>query len=68
MTSDAVRRFLEVKGALAGRLERETAFLLYSESGLSEEVAATLTEAGILIVDAAKLARYETPADTSAAF
>ncbi len=62
VTSDVVRRFIEVKQALAGHLERETAFLFYSESGLSKQLTAALTEAGILIVDASKLARYETPA------
>ncbi len=47
--------------ALAGHLERETVFLFYSESGLSEKLGAALAEAGILIADPAKLATYETP-------
>ncbi len=62
VTRDAVRRFVEVKAALAGRLERKTVFLFYSESGLSEKLAAMLTAAGILIIDAAKLATCEAPA------
>ncbi len=61
-TRDVVRRFIEVKESLTGHLERDTRFLFYSESGLSEELAAALTEAGIPIIDTAKLARYETPA------
>ncbi len=64
-TREVVRRFIEVKEALIGHLERRTVFLFYSESGLSEKPAAALAEAGILIIDAARLARYETPsADT----
>ncbi len=61
VTNDVVRHFIEVKGALAGHLERQTVFLFYSESGLGEQSSAALTEAGIVIIDAAKLARYETP-------
>ncbi len=66
VTRDVIRRFIEVKEALEGQLERRTGsratvFLFYSESGLGEKLVATLTEAGILIVDAAKLATYETP-------
>ena len=65
-TVDAVQAFVEVKEALAGHLEgragsRKTAFLFYSESGLGEKAAAMLRRAGILIVDAAKLAGYEMP-------
>ena len=60
-TRDAVRRFVEVKEALAGHLERRTAFLFYSESGLGEEPAAMLAAAGILIVDVESLAGYEAP-------
>ena len=60
-TGEAVRRFIEVKEAIGGHLERKTAFLFYSESGLREESAATLTEAGVLIVDVKKLAGYEMP-------
>ncbi len=56
---DAVRRFIEVKEALEGRLERKTVFLFYSESGLSEEAAARLHEAGILVLDPEKLAGFE---------
>ncbi len=67
VTKDVVGHFIEVKQALTGHLEcqvgsRRTVFLFYSESGLSEQLAAALTESGILIVDPAKLARYEAPA------
>ncbi len=58
-TPETARRFVQAKEALAGHLERKTAFLFYSESGLREGAAAVLTGAGILIVDAAKLASYE---------
>ncbi|MCP4546820.1 MAG: hypothetical protein GY835_10195 [bacterium] len=61
VTADRVRRFIQVKEALAGHLERKTAFLFYCESGLGEEPAAMLAEAGILIVDVNKLAGYEMP-------
>ncbi len=61
VTAEGIRRFILAKQALAGHLERKTAFLFYSESGLAEEAAATLAEAGILIVDAKKLATYEMP-------
>ncbi len=61
VTRDAVERFIHVKESLAGRLERRTVFLFYSESGLSDELAAGLAEAGILILDPEKLARYEAP-------
>ncbi len=43
--------------SLAGHIERKTTFLLYGESGMGEKPAAML--AGILIVDAKKLAGYE---------
>ncbi len=62
VTRDVVRRFIEVKEALAGHLERQTAFLFYSETGLRQELAAMLAEAGILILDPEKLASFETPA------
>jgi hypothetical protein len=61
VTRDVVRHFIEVKEAFAGRLERKTAFLFYSDSGLSAALATMLGEAGILILDAEKLAGYETP-------
>ncbi len=61
VTADRVRRFIQVKEALAGHLERKTAFLFYSEGGLGKEPAAMLAEAGILIIDAKKLASYEMP-------
>ncbi len=62
VTRDVVWRFIEVKEALAGHLERQTAFLFYSETGLRQELAAMLAEAGILILDPEKLASFETPA------
>ncbi|MCP4592935.1 MAG: hypothetical protein GY842_19540, partial [bacterium] len=60
-TPASVRRFVEVKETLASHLKRKTVFLFYSEGGLSMESAAMLTEAGILILDAERLASYETP-------
>ncbi len=53
-----VRRFIEVKAVLAGQLKRKTVFLFYSESGLGEEAAAWLHEAGIPVLDAEKLAGF----------
>ena len=61
VTQDVARRFVEVKETLAGHLERKTAFLFYSEGGLGEEAAATLAEAGVLIIDVERLAGYEMP-------
>ena len=58
-TLDVVRRFIAVKGALDGHLERQTVFLFYSESGLGEEAARMLHEAGILVLDPEKLAGFE---------
>jgi hypothetical protein len=60
-TRDVVRRFVEVKEALADRLARRTEFLFYSESGLGEKSAAMLAEAGIWVLHPNKLARYEAP-------
>ena len=54
-----VRRFIEAKNALAGHLRRKTVFVFYSESGVGEEAAATLHEAGILVLDPEKLASFE---------
>ncbi len=59
---DVVRRFIAVKEALAGHLKKKTVFLFYSESGLSEEAAALLREAGILVLDPEKLAGFEASA------
>ncbi|MCP4654732.1 MAG: hypothetical protein GY856_04845, partial [bacterium] len=56
---DVVRRFVEVKEALAGKLTRRTVFLFYSESGLCEEAATMVREAGILALDAEKLTGFE---------
>ena len=53
---DVVRRFIGVKAALDGQLQRTTVFLFYSESGLSEEAVTLLRAAGILVLDAEKLA------------
>ncbi len=61
VTADRIRRFIEVKEALAGHLERRTAFLFHSDSGMGEEPAASLHEAGIMIIDTEKLASYEMP-------
>jgi len=58
-SSDVVRRYIEVKEALAGHLKRKTVFLFYSESGLGEEGAALLHEAGIRLLDPEKLAGFE---------
>lgn len=58
---DVIRRFIEVKETLEGGLERKTVFLFYSESGLSEKAVTLLREAGILILDAEKLAGFEAP-------
>jgi hypothetical protein len=56
---DVIRRFIEVKDALAGHLKRKTVFLFYSESGLGEDAAAALREAGIRILEPEKLAGFE---------
>ena len=56
---EVVRRFVEVKTSLEGQLKRKTAFLFYSESGLSDRATARLEEAGILLLDPKKLAGFE---------
>ena len=56
---DAVGGFVNVKETLRGQLSRRTVFLFYSESGLGEDAAAMLDEAGVLVLDPAKLARFE---------
>jgi hypothetical protein len=65
VSDDMARRFVEVQEKLtleaAHRLKRRTTFLFYSESGLSQEAETTLAEAGVLILDPEKLARYEVP-------
>ncbi len=58
-TLDVIRRFVEVKEALTGHLEKKTVFLFYNESGLSDEAAARLHEAGIPVLDPEKLAGFE---------
>ena len=55
----AVERFIEMKEAVSPQLERRTVFLFYSESELAESFAALLREAGIGIIDPARLAGYE---------
>jgi hypothetical protein len=60
-TRDVVERFVGLKEALAGHLERQTLFLFYSESGLSDDLAATLADAGIFVLDPEKLAGFEAP-------
>jgi hypothetical protein len=61
VSDDVARRFALIKEKLASSLERRTMFLFYSESGLSQEAKVTLAEAGVLILDPKKLARYEVP-------
>ena len=61
VSEDAVRRFIEVKSALEGRLQRPTVFLLYSEGGVREIAAMALAGANIMILDPEKLAAYEAP-------
>ncbi len=56
---DVVRRFIEAKETLDGQLKRRTVFLFYSESGLGEEAAALLDEAGVLVLDPERLAGFE---------
>jgi hypothetical protein len=56
---DVVRRFIEIRQALSGHLKRKTVFLFYSESGLAEKAATALHKAGILVLDAEKLAGFE---------
>ncbi len=62
---DVVRRFIEVREALIGHLARQTVFLFYSESGLSEKAAEMLAEAGVLILDPEKLAGFEVFPDSA---
>ncbi|MCP4201426.1 MAG: hypothetical protein GY769_05765 [bacterium] len=50
---------MAAKNALDGQLERRAVFFFYSESGLGEEAIAALAEAGVLVLDSAKLASYE---------
>ncbi len=57
-----IRRFIEVRELLAGRLKKAAIFLFYSESGVGDEAAARLHEAGILILDPEKLAGFEATA------
>ncbi len=54
-----VRRFIEVRDALEGKLKRKTVFLFYSESGLSEGATARLAGAGIRVLDGKLLAGFE---------
>jgi len=61
VTRSEAAAFVKTREALAGRLEKKTGFLFYSESGLSRDAAAVLEEAGVMIVDVAKLAGYEMP-------
>ncbi|MCP4664688.1 MAG: hypothetical protein GY856_55615 [bacterium] len=58
---DVVRRFVAVKEALEGQQKKKTVFLFYSSSGLSSEAVAMLRSAGILVLDAEKLAGFEAP-------
>ncbi len=61
LTRDAAASFGETKAKLTPMLPRKTAFLLYSEGGVSSEAFTLLDEAGILILDVEKLAGYEMP-------
>ncbi len=58
---DAVRRFIDVKAALAGHLKKAAVFLFYSSSDLSSDAAALLAEAGVLVLEPTKLAGFECP-------
>ncbi len=51
----------ETKKKLTPQLPRRTAFLLYSEGGVSPGASALLAEAGVLVLDVDKLAGYEMP-------
>ncbi len=59
VSRQAVLHFLAMKEALLDQLERRTLFLFYSERELAEELCTLLRDAGIAIVDAARLASYE---------
>ncbi len=61
LTRDAAESFARIKKKLTGHLQRQTAFLVYSEGGVSPEASALLAEAGILVLDVTKLAGYEMP-------
>jgi len=61
LTRDAAAAFVEAKEKLTPLLPRRTAFLLYSESGVSPEASTLLAEAGVLVLDVDKLAGYEMP-------
>ncbi len=58
---DAVRRFIDVKAALAGHLKKAAVFLFYSESGLGSDPAALLAEADVLVLEPANPAGFEYP-------
>ncbi|MCP4655567.1 MAG: hypothetical protein GY856_09135 [bacterium] len=61
LTRDAAAAFVETREKLTPLLTRKTAFLLYSEGGVSPEASALLAKAGILVFDVDKLAGYEMP-------
>ncbi len=65
VTRSAVTPFVEAKEALESHLDKKTAFLFYSEGGLGREAEEALVEAGILIIDVAKLASYEMPSGST---
>ncbi len=59
VSRQAVLRFILMKEALEGQLERRTVFLFYCEGELAEDLCVLLRDAGIAIIDAARLASYE---------
>ncbi len=61
LTRDVAAALVEKKRKSTPRLRRKTAFLVYSEGGLSPEAAALFAEAGVLVLAVEKLAGYEMP-------
>jgi hypothetical protein len=61
LTRDIAEAFADTKKTLTPHLQRQTAFLVYSEGGVSPEASVLLAEAGVLLIDAVKLAGYEMP-------
>ncbi len=54
-------RTLFFQAARAGHLKKAAVFLFYSESGLGSDAAGLLAEAGLLVLEPAKLAAFECP-------
>ncbi len=61
LSRDVAATFVATKQKLTSLLRRKTAFLVYSEGGVSPEAAALLDEAGVLLFDVDRLAGYEMP-------